>query len=301
MVYQNLGTRNIELMGGIVHRAKYLAILFLIGSAAISGIPPFNGFISEFIIYTGFFRTANALHNYYPLLMLLFVVGLAFVGGLAVACFTKVNSIIFLGTERKEVKRFHVSMYDYVSMGIFALLCLAVGFYPRPLVGVVNKVLESGIVPPYSSDVLVNMNWFYMTAIFGALALGVLILYAVRIKHERKYGRRTAAAWGCGYDALSPRMQYTASSFVDELNTIPKAILLYGKKVKISKGVFPVRSDFESHSDDFVDQKVVIPGYRSIESLVSKMGFLSQTDIRYYIAAILIIISIYCLMAFLWV
>ncbi len=68
VVYQNLGTRNIELMGGLVHRAKYIALLFLIGSVAISGVPPFNGFISEFIIYTGFFRTANELKNYYPIL-----------------------------------------------------------------------------------------------------------------------------------------------------------------------------------------------------------------------------------------
>ena len=59
VVYQNLGTRNIELMGGLVHRAKFIALFFLIGSVAISGVPPFNGFISEFIIYTGFFKTAN--------------------------------------------------------------------------------------------------------------------------------------------------------------------------------------------------------------------------------------------------
>ncbi|MFA7228911.1 MAG: proton-conducting transporter membrane subunit, partial [Melioribacteraceae bacterium] len=97
VVYQNLGTRNIELMGGLVHRAKYIALFFLIGSVAISGIPPFNGFISEFIVYTGFFRTAVELKSFYPIIMLMFVVGLAFVGGLAVACFTKVNSVMFLG------------------------------------------------------------------------------------------------------------------------------------------------------------------------------------------------------------
>lgn len=111
VIYKNLGTRNIELMGGIVHRGKYFVMLFLIGSIAISGIPPFNGFISEFIIYNGFFTTAKELKNYYPLLMLISAVGLAFVGGLAVACFTKINSIMFLGSERKEVKHFHVSIY----------------------------------------------------------------------------------------------------------------------------------------------------------------------------------------------
>ena len=115
VVYRNLGTRNIELMGGLIHRAKYIALFFLAGSVAISGIPPFNGFISEFIVYTGFFKTANELKNYYPILMLMFVVGLAFVGGLAVACFTKVNSVMFLGSARKEERQFHTSIYDYLS------------------------------------------------------------------------------------------------------------------------------------------------------------------------------------------
>ena len=89
VIYQNLGTRNIELMGGLARRGRFFAILFLVGSVAISGIPPFNGFISEFIIFNGFFTTARELKNYYPLLMLISTVGLAFVGGLAVACFTK--------------------------------------------------------------------------------------------------------------------------------------------------------------------------------------------------------------------
>lgn len=300
VVYQNLGTRNIELMGGLVHRAKYIALLFLIGSVAISGVPPFNGFISEFIIYTGFFKTANDLKNYYPILMLIFVVGLAFVGGLAVACFTKVNSIMFLGSERKEVKHFHTSVYDYISLGIFALLCVVIGFYPQPFVGIVNKVIASDFVSSHPSSALVNIDWLYFTIIFSFIALGIFLLYLLKVKLEKKFGRRTSPAWGCGYENISPRMQYTASSFADELNEIPKSILVYHKKVKVSDKAFPIPSKFESHSKDFADTKIVLPFYRFISSMISRITFLSQTDIRYYIGFILIIISIYSLIAFLW-
>ncbi len=301
VVCQNLGTRNIELMGGLVHRAKYIAIFFLIGSVAISGIPPFNGFISEFIIYTGFFKTANELKNYYPIIMLMFVVGLAFVGGLAVACFTKVNSIMFLGNERKEVKHFHAFVYDYISLGILALLCIVIGFYPQPFVGVVNKVVANGFIKGHSSSVLVNIDWLYFTVIFSFIALGVFVLYLIKIKLEKKYGRRTSAAWGCGYENLNPRMQYTASSFADELNTIPKSVLVYHKKVEVSETAFPRPSKFESHSKDFIDSKIILPSFNFLRLLVSKIEFLSQTDVRYYIAFILIIITIYSLIAFLWV
>ncbi len=300
VVYQNLGTRNIELMGGLVHRTKYIALLFLIGSVAISGIPPFNGFISEFIIYSGFFQTAKELGAYYPILMLLFVVGLAFVGGLAVACFTKVNSIMFLGSERIEVKHFHTSIYDYISLGIFALLCVVIGFYPQPFVGIVNKVILSDFVSLHPSSSLVNIHWLYFTLIFSFIALGIFFLYIIKIKLEKKFGRRISPAWGCGYEDITPRMQYTASSFADELNEIPKSILVYNKKVNVSKSVFPIPSKFESHSYDLIDTKLVLPVYRSLSSVINKITFLSQTDIRYYVGFILIIISIYSLIAFLW-
>ncbi|MBU0473080.1 MAG: hypothetical protein KKF62_02825 [Bacteroidetes bacterium] len=301
VVYQNLGTRNIELMGGLVHRAKYIALLFLIGSVAISGIPPFNGFISEFIIYMGFFNTADELKNYYPILMLLFAVGLAFVGGLAVACFTKVNSIMFLGSERKEVKHFKTSIYDNISLGILAALCVVIGFYPQPFVGVVNKVISSSFILGNSSSALIDIDWLYFTIIFTSIAFGIFILALIKIRIEKKYGRRTSDAWGCGYNNLNPRMQYTASSFADELNTIPQSVLVYHKKFEVSETAFPLPSKFESHSKDFVDSNIAMPLFNWLKSMVAKLKYLQQTDIRYYIAFILIIISIYSLIAFLWV
>ncbi|MDP3148593.1 MAG: proton-conducting transporter membrane subunit [Ignavibacteria bacterium] len=300
VISQNLGTRNIELMGGLVHRGKYFVMLFLIGSIAISGIPPLNGFISEFIIYNGFFVTAKELKNYYPLVMLISAVGLAFVGGLAVACFTKINSIMFLGSERKEVKHFNISFYEYVSLGILAFLCVVIGFYPQPFIGIVNKVLNNGFVPVSSSSALLSINWFYISLIFGIIFLGVLFVYFWKRAIQNKYGRRTSAAWGCGYENVNPRMQYTASSFADELNEISKSVLVYHKNIKPSKKIFPAEASFESHSEDLVDNKFVLNGFRNFSSMISKIEFLSHTDIRYYISFILIILTIYGLIAFLW-
>jgi len=300
MIYQNLGTRNIELMGGLVHRGKYFVMLFLIGSIAISGIPPLNGFISEFIIYNGFFITARELKNYYPLIMLLSAVGLAFVGGLAVACFTKINSIMFLGSERKEVKHFTISFYEYLSLGILALLCVVIGFYPQPFIGIVTKVLNNGFVPVNSSAELLNINWSYISLIFGVILFGIVLVYLWKRTVQKKYGRRTANAWGCGYGNLNPWMQYTASSFADELNEISKSVLVYHKNIKPSKKIFPQKDSFESHSEDLVDNKFVLRGYWKFSALISKIEFLSHTDIRYYITFILIILAIYSLIAFLW-
>lgn len=300
VIYQNLGTRNIELMGGLVHRGKYFFLLFLIGSIAISGIPPLNGFISEFIIYNGFFKTAKELKNYYPLIMLISAVGLAFVGGLAVACFTKINSIMFLGSERKEVKNFNVSFYDYLSLGIFAFFCIVIGIYPQPFIAIINKVLNNGFVQANSSSVLLDIDWAFISLLSLIMFAGILIVYLWKRSVQKKYGRRISSAWGCGYEGLNSRMQYTASSFADELNEISKTALAYKKNVKAPKDIFPSNSCFESHSDDLTDSKILLPMFRKFSSLISRIEFLSHTDIRYYISFILIIIMVYSLIAFLW-
>jgi hydrogenase-4 component B len=137
--------------------------------------------------------------------------------------------------------------------------------------------------------------------IFSSIVFGIFVLYLIKIKLEKKYGRRTSAAWGCGYENLTSRVQYTASSFADELNTIPKTVLVYRKKVEVSENAFPLPSKFESHSEDFVDSKIILPAFNILRTLISKIEFLSQTDIRYYIAFILIVIIIYSMIAFLWI
>ncbi len=301
VIYQNLGTRNIELMGGIARRGRFFAILFLVGSVAISGIPPLNGFISEFIIFNGFFTTARELKNYYPLLMLVSTVGLAFVGGLAVACFTKINSIMFLGDERKEIKHFHISVYDYLSLGIFAMLCAAIGFYPQPFVRVINDVLSRSFVPGNSSSALLSINWFYISLIFLAILAGFILIYIWKRRINKKYGRKISPAWGCGYERLNPRMQYTASSFADQLNVISRTVLGYHKRIKPPAEIFPAKNKFESHADDFVDSKIIMPWFKKINAFISRIELLNYSDIRYYVAFILIVISIYSLIGFLWI
>ncbi|MEI6089683.1 MAG: proton-conducting transporter membrane subunit [bacterium] len=300
VIYQNLGTRNIELMGGLIHKSRIFVILFLIGSIAICGIPPLNGFISEFIIYNGFFRTAKELGNYYPIIMLFSAVGLAFVGGLAVACFTKLNSVMFLGSERKKVDHFNVSLYDYLSMGILAAFCIIIGFYPYPFIKIVNSVLGNGFVPFNSYSVLTNINWLMISLIFSGIVLVFALLYLWKHSIQKKYGQRNSDAWGCGYEGLDPRMQYTASSFADELNVISQSVLVYQKQEVMTDRIIPVDQSFESHSKDIIDDKFIIPGLKKLTKMISKIKIFNYSDIRYYVASVLITIIIYCIIAFIW-
>jgi hydrogenase-4 component B len=115
-VHVQAHTGNIEKMGGFARVIPLTAVTFLVGAISICGLPPFNGFVSEFIIYKSFFRAGNLLHGYAPLVMLVSAVGLAFMGGLAVACFTKLYGIVFLGANRSGEVSHRQNEYGWSSV-----------------------------------------------------------------------------------------------------------------------------------------------------------------------------------------
>ncbi len=101
-VYQAIHTLNIDSMGGLIKKMPQTAVLFLIAALAICGLPPFNGFVSEFLIYLGFFEGIHLGSLSLTTVFILSVLGLVLIGGLALLCFTKAFGIIFLGQERKQ-------------------------------------------------------------------------------------------------------------------------------------------------------------------------------------------------------
>jgi len=297
VIYSNLHTRNIELMGGIVKSAPWFVGLFLIGSVAISGLPPLNGFMSEFLIYRGFFESASIFGGYFPFFMLLMTVGLAFVGGLALACFTKINSIMFLGNERSPHLKFTVTGLDYLSLGLLAFVCLLFGIYPQIILGPISSVVAIFQSGESAQTFSTFAQWNFITGIFAAIILliSTLIIWKVSRTNQRK-----SAAWGCGYAGQTSRMQYTASSYADDINGIAVSVLHLKSKVKIPETIFPETSRFHSHAGDFSEDGLVKPAYSWIIGKITSVDFLSRTDIRFYILFMLLTVLFYGGTAILW-
>jgi hydrogenase-4 component B len=297
VICHNYHTRDIEKMGGVVHYAPWFVGLFLIGSIAISGIPPLNGFMSEFFIFKGFFNAAAALGNYFPLLMLLLTVGLAFVGGLALVCFTKINSIMFLGTQRSPLPSFAVSRTEYSALAILASLCILFGIYPQSLLGIISSVITFNHTGTDLQPYVMFTQWEFLTVIFTGVLLTIV---GVIVWKKFSARQRIAQAWGCGYSAQTPRMQYTASSYADEINSISSHMLQLEKHITVPKTIFPQPSQFVSHSEDFSEKKFIAPVYQYILNKIDAFEFLSRTDIRFYISFMLIIAIIYGGIAIVW-
>jgi hydrogenase-4 component B len=111
---------------------------------------------------------------------------------------------------------------------------------------------------------------------------------------------RISQAWGCGYTALTPRMQYTASSYADEINSIASQTLHLEKHVTAPKTLFPQPSHFVSHAEDFSEKRFIAPMYKYIMNKIDSFEFLSRTDIRFYISFMLIMAIIYGGIAIVW-
>ena len=144
-VLHGTGTLEIDHLGGLLKRMPWTAATFLIGAVAISGLPPLNGFVSEFLIFLGAFKGGVSTDGAIAVPLLALIAGLALIGGLAVACFTKAFGIVFLGEPRSEhVSHAHEADWTMrLPMLILAAGCVLIGLFAPVVVGSLQAVLES--------------------------------------------------------------------------------------------------------------------------------------------------------------
>jgi hydrogenase-4 component B len=212
-------TRDIEQLGGLAKRMPRLLILFVIGAIAICGLPPLNGFISEWLLYTGFFYVSDYTSGL--ALMACGTVVLAIIGSLAVACFVKVTSTVFLGTNRsiKCDKARDPSASMMVPMIMLAAGCLLIGIFPSITISFLTQAVTCWTTLPHAASVpaleTVSFRYIRTVAITG-IGLFALVYFGIKI-----ISSRTAIAqrgtWDCGYARPTSRMQYTGASFVQTL------------------------------------------------------------------------------------
>ncbi len=241
-VLQATHTRNIERMGGLMRGMPLTGIAFLAGSLAISAVPPFNGFASEFAMYRGLWEGA-AGGGTLAAILITAMAGLALIGGLAFICFVKVVGTVFLGTPRSAASSGardpgHAMI---LPMAGAAFLCAALGVVPF-----LYRFRDSGNV-----------------TVFAALFVTIGILASVRAVSLRRNGKRVYETWGCGFSYATPRMQYTASSFADPILHVFRGVLRpRTKKEERLSGRFLLDLEYETHIGDLFENGLYLPLYR---------------------------------------
>lgn len=284
-VYTKTHTRNIEVLGGLIKSMPKSAILFLIGSVAICGLPPFNGFISEFMVYLGMFKGLS-IHNFFTCIMILFAIaGLALVGTMAVLCFSKAFSIIFLGmprSEKAEKVDSDTSCSMILPMSFLALLTLVIGLCPQYVFDVMLKPVS--VLTNVSGVGLCEPAMLMQTIALFAGAFVLFILLLIGLKLILTKGKvQMHETWGCGYNRANNHMQYTASSyaspFLSMLNPLFKKVFDVEKPRKL----FPQSAHFSLHVEDIEEAYVIEPILKSDEWFLSKFEGLQSGNIQAYI------------------
>lgn len=242
-VIQQTHTRNIEEYGGLIKYMPYTALLFLVGSMAISALPPFNGFASEWLTFQSLFagiRSTNAVAQW-P--FILAASALAITGGLAAACFVKVFGVTFLARPRsEEVKHAKESAFSLnLGMTVLALLTLILGVFSSPVSKVLSKISNSIITlntstiteTMQSSSIRTPDNFasVSMPSVFLALLLLTALVLIVVNFVSRKQKVRLSETWDCG-TTLTPRMEITATGFSRSIISIFKNILRPTREVE---------------------------------------------------------------------
>ncbi|HET9571608.1 MAG TPA: proton-conducting transporter membrane subunit [Bacteroidales bacterium] len=288
-VYQAKHTMNIEAMGGLLKAMPRTGYLFLIGSLAICGLPPFNGFISEFFLYSGLFHGLYANQFLINLFLLFVIFGLVLIGGLALICFTKAFGIVFLGTPREKTS--HPIAKEKNSrifpMYLVALFILFIGLFPfifnAPLLKTV--ALYQPILGPVSR--------FQLESIFGNLSIvgwysmgfvGLIgVLYWVRYALTRKRSCEVDNTWGCGYTGETSKMQFTASSFIRSYRKLMEPILLLKKEKVEAVGLYPNKVRQSVNPGDRLERWLIDRPIFFLRTVLSRFTFLQNGNIQAYI------------------
>jgi formate hydrogenlyase subunit 3/multisubunit Na+/H+ antiporter MnhD subunit len=290
-VYQQTHTRDMEKLGGLIHQMPQTASLFLIGSLAIGGLPPLNGFISEFLIYNGFLNGINTIGLAHSTLMILSLASLAFIGGLSLLTFTKTFGTVFLGNPRQELHNppSEVSLWMRAPQYFIVVIMLSIGLFPQFYFSVSLQLIQSvlpssGLIDLEAFAPMITLmgNVGRYSMLFLALLTGIYLLrnYFVGLRPSQKN-----TTWGCGYVAPNVHMQYTGKSFAKSLSKLLGFIVKEKKKyTEIEAGeIFPQTRKHTSHYADFFEDTFFKEATKRLLHLLDYFQFIQNGKVQMYV------------------
>ncbi|MFZ1908265.1 MAG: hydrogenase 4 subunit B, partial [Burkholderiales bacterium] len=225
------GERDMERLGGLIHRMPLTAFVFLVGSAAISALPPFNGFVSEWLTFQAILVSPALPQWLLKFLVPAIGVLLALSAALAAACFVKAFGVTFLGRARSDAARqaLETDRWSLATMLILAALCLVAGILPGYFIDALAPVVRalSGAQLPRQGE----LDWLTIVPVaqsrssYNGLLLFLIIAFAAglgaEVIHRWASGvLRRSAPWDCGFPDPSPATQYTAGSFSQPIRRV---------------------------------------------------------------------------------
>ena len=224
------GERNLGRLGGLIHRMPSVAVLSLVGALALAGLPPLNGFVSEWLLLQSFLFGGRIPRPFVDLLIPMGAAVVALAAALAGYVMVKFYGVIFLGQPREpSLAHAHdCGILERVGLGLLALACVLLGLAPVQVIAAlspVTRLLAGSALAQHGATWWLLAPVPMRTVSYGPLAVllvgGIVIALTVLMVRLFYHGRvRRARAWDCGFGALTPRMQDTAEGFGQPIRNI---------------------------------------------------------------------------------
>jgi len=297
VVVHGTHTRRIDRLGGLAKVMPLTSVLFLAGSLAVCALPPFNGFVSEAVLYRGLFAGVASVGIAGAAAAVVAPV-LAAIGALAVAAFVKAWGGVFLGTGRTaDTDKAHEAPWTMLlPMTIFAVLCAFIGLAPGFVAPVLDRVVACWIpvsnsvpvLPAVASLLPLKVMGFASIALVVLIALASALGFFIAAASGRKT-RRGLGTWDCGYAAPHPRMQYGGSSFTQPVVALFSWLLKPRTRGDRVTGAFPPVVTMRKAVDDAVLDRLLVPAARLSLRRFSWIRRFQQGQTQQYLLYILVI------------
>jgi len=284
------GTKDLERLGGLMQRMPRTSSLMLVGALAIAGLPPMNGFVSEWLLYLALMHTGIASAGGTAVLALVVVGVVSLVGALAGLALVRLVGVALLGQPRSaHAAGAHESpALMLLPMAVLALTCAAIGLFPgvvlRAFSGVADELLGSRMVLAAADAPLGTLGGLNAVIWLVVAAGGVAAALVAR-------GRRSATdtTWACGYARPTARMQYTASAFSELLSErlIPRS-LRPRRSGSRPAGLFPAGASFAADSRDPATRGFYEPFFERWADRFSRLRWMQQGMLHVYLTYVLV-------------
>ena len=303
-VLHSTGTRNMEELGGLIRPMPVTAFCFLIGAVAISGLPPLNGFVSEWLTYQSLLAGFGAISDLTRILFPLAGSMLALTGALAAACFVKAFAITFLalprGAESRDAHEAPRTML--IGMGWLTLACAALGLGATWFLPVFDAMTEQLLGQRVATH-LVTGHGLVLSAGMptsgtvspAVIAVGLLVLMLAAVPvvaiGVRRFGRKRGPVWDCGLPGLTEENEYTATAFSKALRMIFSVLYKPRREIQAVFDVspyFPKEIRFESEIEPTFEKRLYAPLQEFIFGVSSRMRTIQAGSIHTYLAYIFV-------------
>ncbi|HEX3210576.1 MAG TPA: hydrogenase 4 subunit B, partial [Geminicoccaceae bacterium] len=307
------GQRDMEQLGGLIHRMPLTSFAFLVGAAAISALPPLNGFVSEWLTFQAILLSPDVAQWSLKFLVPAVGAALALSAALAAACFVKAFGVTFLGRPRSRAaeRAQEVDRHSLAAMFALGALCVFAGVFPGLIIDALAPVVIA-LAHGARMPVQTTIAWLTVVPVSASRSSynGLLVLLFIAISASlaawvihrvASKAIRRAAPWDCGFSDPSPLSQYSAGSFAQPIRRVFGTLAFRAREAVDMPAPGDLRpAEFHLSLQDLAWDGVCVPIAGAVESVADRLNHLQFLTIRSYLMMVFLALIALLLVLVIW-